>query len=119
MAAPLIWLGFNLADHIKDANALIKDLQVEGLPPPPAWRAGLPLVGERLAALGLTIDQQGAAFFAALRPYLGQVGNWLLARSAQLGGGMLELALSPVSYTHLDVYKRQGLIWPRKWPTMR
>ena len=51
MAAPLIWLGFNLADHIKDANALIKDLQVEGLPPPPAWLAGLPLVGERLACL--------------------------------------------------------------------
>ncbi|SDP31191.1 Predicted PurR-regulated permease PerM [Ectopseudomonas guguanensis] len=96
VATPLIWLGFNLADHIKDANALIKDLQVEGLPPPPAWLAGLPLVGERLAALWLTIDQQGAAFFASLRPYLGQVGNWLLARSAQLGGGMLELALSLV-----------------------
>lgn len=96
VAGPLIWLGFNLADHIKDANALIKGLQVEGLPPPPAWLAGLPLVGERLAALWLTIDQQGAAFFASLRPYLGQVGNWLLARSAQLGGGMLELGLSLV-----------------------
>ncbi|ERI51497.1 AI-2E family transporter [Pseudomonas sp. AOB-7] len=96
VAVPLIWLGFNLADHIKDANALIKDLQVEGLPPPPSWLVGLPLVGERLATLWLTIDQQGAAFFATLRPYLGQVGNWLLARSAQLGGGMLELGLSLV-----------------------
>jgi predicted PurR-regulated permease PerM len=96
VAVPLIWLGFNLADHIKDANALIKDLQVEGLPPPPSWLVGLPLVGERLATLWLTIDQQGAAFFSTLRPYLGQVGNWLLARSAQLGGGMLELGLSLV-----------------------
>jgi predicted PurR-regulated permease PerM len=31
-----------------------------------------------------------------LKPYLGQVGNWLLARSAQIGGGILELTLSLV-----------------------
>jgi len=96
VAVPLVWLGFNLADHIKDATALVKDFQVEGLPPPPAWLAGVPLVGERLVGLWQTIDQQGAAFFATVRPYLGQVGNWLLARSAQVGAGMLELALSLV-----------------------
>ena len=33
---------------------------------------------------------------AATKPYLGMVGNWLLARSAQLGAGMLELTLSIV-----------------------
>lgn len=32
----------------------------------------------------------------AVKPYLGQVGNWLLARSAQIGGGILELTLSIV-----------------------
>lgn len=96
VAVPLTWLGFNLADHIKDANALVKDLQVEGLPPPPEWLGELPLVGERLADLWLTVDEQGAAFFATLRPYLGQVGNWLLARSAQIGAGVVELALSLV-----------------------
>ena len=54
-------------------------------------------VGKELGrSAWLTIDQQGAAFFATVRPYLGQVGNWLLARSAQIGGGMLELALSLV-----------------------
>ncbi|MGP0174704.1 AI-2E family transporter [Pseudomonas sp. NCHU5208] len=96
VAVPLVLLGFNLADHIKDANALIKDLQVDGLPPPPTWLDGLPLVGQSLAELWRTIDQQGVAFLDTLRPYLGQVGNWLLARSARIGGGMLELALSLV-----------------------
>ncbi|PAU65301.1 AI-2E family transporter [Pseudomonas sp. PIC25] len=96
VAVPLVMLGFNLADHIRDATVLVKSLQVEGLPPPPAWLGDLPLVGDRLVAFWLTIDQQGAAFFATLRPYVGQVGNWLLARSAQVGGGMLELALSLV-----------------------
>ncbi|MDX1300019.1 MAG: AI-2E family transporter [Pseudomonas sp.] len=94
VAVPLLMLGFNLADHIKDATALLKGFQVEGLPPVPTWLAGVPLVGDRLVGFWLTIDQQGAAFFATVRPYLGQVGNWLLARSAQIGGGMLELALS-------------------------
>ncbi|RJG09645.1 AI-2E family transporter [Pseudomonas cavernicola] len=96
VAVPLVWLGFNLADHVRDALNLLKDLQVQGLPPPPEWMAGIPLVGERLVGLWRTIDQQGSAFFASLKPYMGQVGNWLLARSAQIGGGVLELALSLV-----------------------
>ena len=94
VAVPLVMLGFNLADHIKGVTVLLKDFQVEGLPPAPTWLAGIPLVGDRLVGFWMTIDQQGAAFFATVRPYLGQVGNWLLARSAQIGGGMLELALS-------------------------
>ena len=94
VAVPLVMLGFNLADHIKDATALVKGFQVEGLPPHPTWLEGVPLVGERLVGFWETIDEQGAAFFATVRPYLGQVGNWLLARSAQIGGGILELALS-------------------------
>ena len=32
VAAPLVWLGFNLADHVRDATAFIKDVQVDGLP---------------------------------------------------------------------------------------
>ena len=94
VAVPLVMLGFNLADHIQEGTALLKDFQVEGLPPAPAWLAEIPLLGERLVGFWTTIDQQGAVFFATVRPYLGQVGNWLLARSAQIGGGMVELALS-------------------------
>ncbi|MFI8483169.1 AI-2E family transporter [Pseudomonas sp. NPDC078700] len=91
---PTVLLGFNLADHIRDATALIKNVQVSGLPAPPSWLAGVPLVGDRLVSLWQTIDAQGAAFFASLQPYFGQVGNWLLERSAQIGGSMLELVLS-------------------------
>ncbi|MDP2246062.1 AI-2E family transporter [Pseudomonas sp.] len=96
VAIPLVMLGFNLAEHVGDATALFKDYQVSGLPPAPAWLVHVPLVGESLLGFWQTIDQQGAAFFATLKPYLGQVGNWLLARSAQIGGGVLELALSLV-----------------------
>ncbi len=96
VAAPLVWLGLNVADQIREANALIHNLQVEGLPAPPAWLGEVPLLGERLVSLWETIGEQGSALLANARPYLGQVGNWLLKRSAMIGAGMLELALSLV-----------------------
>jgi predicted PurR-regulated permease PerM len=93
---PLVWLGFNLAEHVRDATGFIRDVQLEGLPPAPAWVANLPLVGDRLSQLWASMDAQGAAFFQGLKPHLGQVGNWLLARSARLGSGLIELALALV-----------------------
>ena len=96
VAGPLVWLGFNLADHVQNLVALLQGFQVDGLPDAPAWLDDLPLIGPRLASLWNTVDVQGAAMLANARPYLGQIGNWVLARSAQLGGGMLELTLSLV-----------------------
>lgn len=96
VAVPLVWLGLNIADQIRDVNAMVHDLQVDGLPEPPAWMAQLPLIGDTLLEWWTTLDEQGTAFFATIRPYVGQVGNWLLVRSARIGGGMLELALSLV-----------------------
>jgi predicted PurR-regulated permease PerM len=96
VALPLVWLGLNLANYVQSGLALIKGLQVDGLPSPPSWLATLPFVGEGLLTLWNSIDQQGVALFASVKPYFGLVGNWLLARSAQIGGGMLELVLSLV-----------------------
>ncbi len=94
VAGPLVWLGFNIADHIRNATELIKNLQVTGLPDAPEWLIDVPMVGDRLLELWQTVDQQGAAFLATAKPYMGQTGNWLLARSASIGAGILELALS-------------------------
>ena len=96
VAVPLIMLGFNLASHVKDAERLAKSLQADGLPPPPDWLPGLPLVGTQLNEIWVMVDQQGAAMFASLQPYLGGMGNWVLARSAQIGTGVIELVLSLV-----------------------
>ncbi|MCF6752188.1 MAG: AI-2E family transporter [Pseudomonas sp.] len=96
VAVPLVWLGFNIADQIREANALLHNLQVDGLPAPPTWLGELPLIGDNLVTLWSTVHEQGTALLASARPYIGQVGNWLLVRSARIGGGMLELALSLV-----------------------
>ena len=68
VAGPLVWLGLNLADHVRDATTFVKDVQLEGLPEAPAWLAGLPLVGERLVGIWNTIDEQGAAMLVAIKP---------------------------------------------------
>ena len=94
VAGPLVWLGFNIADHIRNATELIKNLRVTGLPDAPEWLIDVPMVGDRLLELWQTVDQQGAAFLTTAKPYMGQTGNWLLARSASIGAGILELALS-------------------------
>lgn len=93
IAAPLVWLGFNIADYISAANALVRDLQVDGLPPPPPWLEQLPF-SEHLIEAWKALDAQGTALLANARPYLIQIGNWLLVHSARIGSGMLEVALS-------------------------
>lgn len=96
VALPLVWLGFNLADHVRDATTFIRDVQVDGLPDAPDWLGSVPFFGERLVRYWNTLDQQGAALLTTVKPHLGQVGNWILARSAQLGSGVVELILSLV-----------------------
>lgn len=94
VAIPLVWLGLNIADYIREGTELIRDYRLTGLPDEPEWLGDLPLVGERLRELWQTVDEQGPAYFSSLKPYMGQVGNWLLARSATIAGGILELTLS-------------------------
>ncbi|MFT0211036.1 AI-2E family transporter [Pseudomonas sp. F1_0610] len=94
VAIPLIYLGFNIADNIRDGLVMVRDFQVEGLPEAPSWLGKVPMLGERLVEVWNNVDQQGAAWLASVKPYLGQLGNWLLGRSATIARGLLEMALS-------------------------
>ena len=94
VAIPLVWLGLNIADYIRDGTELLKNYRLEGLPDEPDWLIRVPVVGERLSEFWHLLDEQGPAYFSSIKPFMGQVGNWLLARSATLAGGILELTLS-------------------------
>ncbi|QEY59013.1 AI-2E family transporter [Pseudomonas sp. C27(2019)] len=96
VAGPLVWLGFNIADYIRAGTALIQNIRVTGLPSAPDWLVEVPMLGDRLLELWQAADEQGSALFLTAKPYMGQMGNWLLARSASIGAGILELALSLV-----------------------
>lgn len=94
VAIPLAGLVLNLANQVHHIEVFARALQNNGLPAPPSWIATVPMIGDWLNNAWLNIDQQGAALFASIRPYLGALANWLLARSAQIGGGLLEVILS-------------------------
>lgn len=94
VAVPVLLLGFNLADHVRSVFTLLREVWVEGLPPAPAWMQGVPFAGDYLVDGWHRLDQESAALATAVKPHLGQIGNWLAAKSAKVGGGLLELALS-------------------------
>lgn len=96
VAGPLVWLGFNIADYIRASMEIINNLRITGLPDAPEWLIEVPMLGDRLLEAWETIDEQGAALFQSVKPYMGQMSNWLLSRSASIGAGILELALSLV-----------------------
>lgn len=94
VAIPLVLIGFNVADYISDGTELIKDYRLTGLPNEPSWLGKVPVIGEWLQEAWHTVDEQGPVLFSTVKPYMGRVGNWLLARSASIAAGVLELTLS-------------------------
>ncbi len=93
-AIPLFWLGFNLADYIRDGTEMLKNIKMTGMPVEPAWVQQIPVVGEKIHEVWITLDEEGPTLFSGIKPYMGKLGNWLLARSANIAAGMLELTLS-------------------------
>lgn len=93
---PVSLLSVNIVEHVTDAIRLFKVVVEDGLPSVPVWLIELPLVGSYIADAWLKADQESAAYVSAIKPYLGQIGNWVAARGAQVGGGVLELTLSLV-----------------------
>jgi predicted PurR-regulated permease PerM len=91
---PLLVLGANLADHIRDLQGVIADLKADGFPSVPLWMPGIPVVGQYLVDGWQFVDHQSAALLAWVKPHLGQIGTWFVSKSAALGGGILELLLS-------------------------
>lgn len=96
VAVPLLFFAINIGEHTRPAMDLIKGLWVDGLPPAPTWLNNVPLVGAKATEVWVRVDKEGADIIARFRPYAGDVSTWLLARTAQVGRGMAELALSLV-----------------------
>lgn len=87
LAVLILPLGIALQaifDHADDFVALIEKVPDVRLPPAPDWLAGVPLVGERIAAAWNDLASEGTAdLMAKLQPYVRAVGSWF----AQQAGG--------------------------------
>lgn len=90
-----LWLAIDtIVGHADALTAAALRIAEHGLPPPPDWLAGVPLIGKRLVALWLQFSAGGApALVAKITPYAADTGKWVLAQVGGLGGMLVQFLL--------------------------
>jgi len=82
------------ADQIAGWAKSIKDF---GLPPPPGWVGGLPLVGPNLAAGWQELASAGPeGLTAKVTPYAGKVVNWFMGQAGNFGLMIVQFLLTVI-----------------------
>jgi predicted PurR-regulated permease PerM len=94
VAVPVLMLGFNLVDYIREGTRLVREVIVSGLPPAPIWFTSIPYVGGFLVDSWTWLQNESALLIESVKPHIGQIGNWVIAKSAQVGGGLIQISLS-------------------------
>ena len=90
-----LWLAVDtISGHSAQLTAAGKALAENGLPLPPDWVVGLPVVGEKLAATWTRLAAAGTAgVMAEIMPYAADTGKWVLAQVGGLGGMLIQFLL--------------------------
>jgi predicted PurR-regulated permease PerM len=92
----IVPLAFAVSTVIEQA-ARLPELKVAELrvPPPPAWLAGVPIVGERIATEWRSLaDAPPDALVARATPYVAPVGRWIAAQAGSAGAFALHLLIT-------------------------
>ena len=84
----------NNADTIK---GWADSLKTQGLPPPPGWVSGIPLVGPKLSASWLELASAGQAGLSArLAPYAGKLVTWFMDQAGSVGMLIVQFLLTVI-----------------------
>jgi predicted PurR-regulated permease PerM len=94
LLAPFAIVFSEIADNSERMGAWLRKTLESGPPEPPAWVAGLPLIGERAAAYWSSFAHDTAKLVAELRRFVEPAQRALVAGGATVLGGMLQLTLS-------------------------
>jgi predicted PurR-regulated permease PerM len=115
-----LWLAIDTISGNTEALTAAADYLVEnGLPQPPSWVAGLPLLGEMLAGLWSQLATGGSAgIVAKVTPYAADTGKWVLAQVGGLGGMLVQFLLivtiAAIMYASGEPAARQVLRFGRR-----
>ena len=95
LVAP-IWLGVDtIAENAERVGQLVRSLTRDGLPPPPDWLSGVPVVGERLVQSWQGfMDRE--SLLARIQPHLKQAVTWAAARAGGVGTTLIQLVLTVI-----------------------
>ncbi|MDH3638824.1 MAG: AI-2E family transporter [Gammaproteobacteria bacterium] len=94
LVVPLIALGATLADDVTVLVQNIRGLVSGGLPEPPAWLSGLPLVGETLNGYWKEFAESREKLAEFVQSNLLLARNSLLKGGLSIGEGIVQLSLS-------------------------
>ncbi|MGQ0658201.1 MAG: AI-2E family transporter [Chromatiales bacterium] len=94
LLAPLVIVGVSLGENFDNLARAIQGWIGAGIPEPPAWLAGLPVVGEKLAAFWVGLAADSPKLIAYLQNLGAPFGRWLLGTGLAFGHGVLYLSLS-------------------------
>jgi len=93
LLVPLIVLATSLAEDAAGFVQRVRDFFSEGVPSPPTWLAGLPLVGERLAAVWHDLAAGTISLGQYVPKAIQPVGNWLIQAGARIGEAVFDLTI--------------------------
>ncbi len=88
---PLVLVGANLAGNARELVENLLGRLDRGLPPPPAWLAGVPLVGELLTEGWQRIAADPERLLPLLQPLVGPLRDLALAGGAVVGTGLVQM----------------------------
>ncbi|MGA8033490.1 MAG: AI-2E family transporter [Casimicrobiaceae bacterium] len=94
MFAPFVIVGATIAENADKMAAWGREALAAGPPGPPAWLAGLPLIGETLSGHWADVAHDTAQFLQLLSNYLEPLRKFAIASGTSVVGGILQLGLS-------------------------
>ena len=94
---PLLLAAGTIVQNTDRIAGWTKSIKDSGLPPPPGWVGGLPLVGPKLAAGWQELASAGSeGLTAKVMPYAGRVVNWFMGQAGNFGMMIVQFMLTVI-----------------------
>jgi len=112
-----LWLAIGtIVSNTDQIAAWVKSMSAFEIPPPPAWLAGLPLVGGDLVAAWEKVAVAGLQdFMKKLAPYGGTAIRWFATEVGGFGALVLQFLLTVVFAALLYARGEQATAWIKRF----
>lgn len=94
VVAPFLIVGASLADNVANLSARLQEAMTRVPPAPPAWLAGLPLVGGSVSEFWQAAVDNPDSLLQQLRTQLPGLSKWAVEQGLALGHGVAMLVLA-------------------------
>jgi len=105
LLAPLFLGILAVLQHTEQVTDFVASLPTRTLPPPPAWIARIPLVGDRLAAAWQEIVAAGGeGLVARLTPYANDLLSWFITQLGGIGRVLMHFVFTAIGVIFLYLH---------------